>query len=225
VKFLKMKRSLLFTVMRFLFPVLAGAQIFNGGFEDNYTGWTSTGNTGIAFSATIDGETFFPYSGEKMGAITYPAMTGFIWENRLSQSVVLGPDDNYLVFYFNFWTFDEAPFDSPGFTVQVNGTEVFSISASDIGDGTVGTLDYTDWQVFCYDVSGFYSADPRPFTLQLQFNAGNTGDNQYPSGVFLDEIRLQENPVPIPPSLFILASGLLGLIGVRRRWGGSSKRY
>ena len=214
---LKTKRLFLFTAILLLFPVLAAAQMINGGFEDNYTGWTSTGNTGIASIATIAGEIFLPYSGDKMGAITYPSTTGFIWENSLSQSVVLGPDDNYLVFYYNFWTLDEAPFDSPGFTVQVNGTEVFSTSAGDIGDGTVGTLDYTGWREFCYDVSGFYSEEPRLFTLQLQFNAGNTGDNQYPSGVFLDEVRLQANPTPIPPTLLMLASGLVGLIGFRCR--------
>ena len=212
---MKTKRSLLFTALVLLFPVLAGAQIINGGFEDNFTGWTSLGNTGVVSAAMIDSQTFLPYSGDKMGAITYP--TGFIWDNSLSQSIVLGPDDNYLVFYYNFWTFDEAPFDSPGFTVQVNGTEVFSASAGDIGDGTVGSLDYTGWQEFCYDVSGFYSEESRLFTLQLQFNAGNNGDNQYPSGVFLDEVRLQAHPAPIPPTLFMLASGLVGLIGIRRR--------
>jgi hypothetical protein len=210
--------QLLLAFLLVLFPAFAGAQIINGGFENGLDGWTSFGNAGVVTTANIGGETFLPYSGEKMGAIGYPAMTGFLWENGLSQGVPLGPHDNYLVFYYNFWTFDEAPFDSPGFTVQINGSPVFSIGAGDVGDCVVEPPDFTGWRMFSFDVSGYYSEDPlRPLTLQLLFNAGNTGDNQYPSGVFLDGIRLQENPVPIPPTFVLLATGLIGLVGVRRR--------
>ncbi len=53
--------------------------------------------------------------------------------------------------------------------------------------------------------------------LEIVFNVGNTGDNQYPSGVFLDDIRLQANPVPIPPTVLMLASGLIGLVVIQRK--------
>jgi hypothetical protein len=201
----------------FLTPVVAGAAIINGGFEDDFTGWTTMGSTGLATVANFGGEMFLPYAGATIGAITYPAMTGYVWENSISQSVILGPDDNYLVLYYNFWTFDEAPFDAPGFTVQINGKDELTIDAGDYGDGVTGTLDYSGWQMFSVDVSSYYSADPRPFALQIAFNAGNTGDNQYPSGVFLDDIRLQANPVPIPPTVLMLAPGLIGLLALRRK--------
>jgi len=55
----------------------------------------------------------------------------------------------------------------------------------------------------------------------ITFNAGNTGDDQYVSGVFIDSNSLSMAPgcpvVPIPASLLLFASGLLGLVGIRRK--------
>jgi hypothetical protein len=65
---------------------------------------------------------------------------------------------------------------------------------------------------------GEYYDPTRPAIIRIAFNAGNAGDNQYASGVFLDEIKL----VPIPTTLLLFGSGLLGLIGVRRRLSPSS---
>jgi hypothetical protein len=66
---------------------------------------------------------------------------------------------------------------------------------------------------------GQYFDPNRPTTIRIAFNAGNTGDNQFASGVFLDEIRLE---IPIPSTLLLFGSGLLGLMGVRRRLRSSS---
>jgi len=71
-----------------------------------------------------------------MALITYPypSMAGYIWDNYIYQNVQLGATDKYLNFAYNFWTYDEAPFDDPGFVVAINSKTVFSIAAGDIRD-------------------------------------------------------------------------------------------
>lgn len=196
----------------------SGADLINGGFEDDYVGWTYGGNTGVVTGATVDSQMFTPFAGEKMGALSYPVMMGYVYDNYFYQDVVLEEEDNYLNFSFLFWTYDEAPFDTPGFLVEINGLTWFSLSAGDIGDGTLGTLDYTNWTSLSIPVGQYYSPG-RPVSIRISFNAGNTGDNQYPSGVFLDGTSITEvnlHPiVPIPSALLLLASGFLGLAGVR----------
>jgi hypothetical protein len=73
--------------------------------------------------------------------------------------------------------------------------------------------------VACLDVSGFYSKDSRSPILHIQFNAGNTGDRFYQSGVFLDSVQLKASPAsaPVPPSMFMLASGMMGVLVLRRK--------
>jgi len=210
-----------------LSPFIAGACPFqkdpglvNGGFEDNFLGWTTGGSTGVVTVANLplvlgqpDELTVTPVEGEKMGAITYPAMEGFVYDNLIYQDVLLEQQDKFLILNYFFWTYDEAPFDSPAFTVSINGMTMFSLSAGDVGDGVLGTLDYTGWTGLWIPVGQYYDEN-RPVTIRIAFNSGNTGDNQYASGVFLDDIQLV---VPIPTTLLLLGSGLLGLIGLRRR--------
>lgn len=198
--------------------------LVNGDFETgDFTGWTTGGNNGVVSLANLQLDlsnpaagslTVTPLAGQFMGALTYPAMEGFVYDNFIYQDVELSEQDKFLKLNFFFWTYDEAPFDSPAFTVSVNGMTVFSLSAGDVGDGELGTLDFTGWTALSIPVAQYY--DPsRPVTIRIAFNAGNTGDNQFASGVFLDEIKLV---VPIPSTLLLLGSGLLGLIGLRRRF-------
>ena len=102
------------------------------------------------------------------------------------------------------------------------------MKAGDIGDGQLGTLDYTigplagGWTGLSIPLSQYYDPD-RLTSIRISFNAGNTGDNQYPSGVFIDGTSLSENNlyqvVPVPPAALLLGSGLIGLVGLRRRMG------
>lgn len=213
-----MRIFIIFCLSILLMPAMAWSSVMNGGFEDDFTGWTTGGNTAVVTQATVDGITIDPFGGDKMASLTYPAMTGFIFDNFIYQDVVLTEGDNWLSFRYNFWTFDEAPFDNPGFTVSVNNETKFSVAAGDIGDGTPGTLDYTDWQLINIDVSEYYSEDcTRPATIRLAFNAGNTGDKHFPSGVFIDQADLTANAVPLPGAVWILGAGLAGLLGLRRQ--------
>lgn len=203
-----------------LIPGINFGAVINGGFESDLTGWTTGGNAGVVTTATIDGVVFNPIEGNKMAALTYPAMTGFVWDNYIYQDVTLGADDNYLNFSFNFWSFDEAPFDSPGFLLEINGETWYSMSAGDVGDGVLGTLDYSGWMSLSIPVAQYYNP-ARPVQIRISFSAGNTGDNQWPSGVFVDGVSLSEineHPiVPIPASLMLFFSGMIALCGIRRR--------
>jgi hypothetical protein len=205
-----------------VFPFVAEAGIVNGGFETgDFTGWTPGGNNGVVSLANLQLDLsnssagsleITPFKDTFMGALTYPALEGFVYDNFIYQDVPIGAPNLRLNLQYFFWTYDEAPFDTPGFTVSINGMTVFDKSAGDIGDGVLGTLDYTGWTPLSIAVGQYY--DPsRPATIRIAFNAGNTGDNQFASGVFLDEIQL----VPIPGTLLLLGSGLLGLVGLRRR--------
>jgi hypothetical protein len=37
----------------------------------------------------------------------------------------------------------------------------------------------------------------------------------------LDMVRMTANTVPVPPAVWLLGSGLLGIVGIRRRWSGT----
>jgi hypothetical protein len=207
------------------FPLVGQAAIVNGGFETgDFTGWTPGGNNGVVSLANLvldqndppaGSLEVTPFDGEFMGALAYPAQQGFVYDNFIYQDVQLGgPEDQILQLQYYFWTYDEAPFDNPAFTLNINNETVFSLAAADIGDGVLGTLDSTGWQLLQIDLAEYFSDDPtRPVTIRIEFGAGNSGDNQFISGVFLDQIEL----VPIPTSLLLLGSGLIGLIGMRRK--------
>lgn len=224
---MKIRKPLLFFVMLttslFLLPALAGAALINGGFESNFSGWTAVGNTSVTSLANLGGGpgtvTFTPYEGNNMAAITYPQMEGYIWENHINQDVALGETDKYLNFAYNFWTYDEAPFDNPGFVVEINGKTVFSIAAGDIGDGVLGNLDFTGWTLINIPIEQYYDPN-RPASIMISFNAGNTGDNLNPSGVFIDAVSVTESPVPVPTTILLLGSGLVAMIGLRKKTRG-----
>lgn len=201
-------------------PGTALAGIANGGFESGLDDWTVTGDAAAANVAWLDGIRFDPVSGILMASLAYNKRSDYVWENTISQEIDLTQDDNYFGFYYNFWTYDEAPFDDPGFIVAINGKTILSKSAGDIGDGTLGTLDYTGWKFFSIDISEYYSPT-RPASIMVSFAAGNAGDTNpdYASGVFIDGMEITPDPpaVPVPTSLLLMVSGLLGFVGLRRR--------
>ena len=204
-------------------PVSAVAQLANPGFESDYADWEMTGASdyGLLTAAgeVISGVEFKPFFGDRALRLSNPfiSASAYIWTNTISQTITLDPNENFLNFYYNFWTFDKAPYDNAGFMVEINGKTVFSVSAGDVGDGEVDTLDYTGWQLCSIDISEYYSGDPnRQTSILISFSAGNTSDQKYASGVYLDAITITPNALPVPASMLLLMSGLLGFVGVRR---------
>jgi len=206
-------------------PTVQAYLIINGDFETgDFTGWTTGGNNGVVSLANLQLDLsnpalgslkVTPLKGQFMGAITYPAMEGFVYDNFIYQDALLGEVDKILVLNYFFWTYDEVPFDNPAFSISINGMTVFSLSAGDIGDGVLGTLDFTGWTKLAIPVGQYY--DPsRPATIRIALNAGNTGDNQYPSGVFIDNIT--QYAIPLPSTLLLFATGLVGLARLRKKF-------
>jgi hypothetical protein len=243
-----MKKSsmVVLTLCVCLLPSLGVAALVNPGFEDDFNGWDTKGltstpgvaNLALEWPPGANTKEFSRYEGEKMAAIALNGGPGGnVWANEIAQEVVLGPDDKFFNVVYTYWTYDEAPYDKAGFLVEINGRTVYSLEAGDIGDGTVGTLDYTEgplaggWTGISIPISQYYSPDPaRPVSIRLSFSAGNTGDDKYPSGAFVDAplesegSSLSKDPIPgftvipIPTSLLLLGSGLIGLISIRRRF-------
>jgi hypothetical protein len=213
----------------FLIPAVAAAALVNGGFESDFSGWTTGGNTAIVTAYnlirdlndnTSGTESFAPFEGAKMAAISDPTLGGSLWSNYVLQDVTVGPDDNYLNFAYNFWTYDEAPFDDPGLLVEINGRTWFTAKAGDIGDGQTETLDFTGWNALSIPIAQYY--DPvRPASIRISFNAGNTGDAQFPSGALIDGTSVSQSNafpvVPVPTTALLLGSALVGVIGLRAK--------
>jgi hypothetical protein len=223
----------LLIVSLLMIPTFAGAALLNPGFEEGLNHWNPAGTVSAPVQAFIEGTEFTPYEGNVMAALSDPTVGGNIWDNSIHQDVIIGSDDNFLNFVFIFWTLDEAPFDNPGFLMEINGKTILSMRAGDISNGA-GNLAYTQgpldgWTGISIPVSQYYSSSGRAASIRISFNAGNTGDSLNPSGVFIDapldsddSFTLAPIPgfkiVPIPGSVLLLGSGLGGILLLRNRF-------
>lgn len=144
-------------------------------------------------------------------------------------------------FYYNFLTWDYAGYDEPGFYVNVvdsTGAPINSLfyNAADVDTGSQ-PLDLTGWTP--YMLNGLNPLE----TYSVEIGAGNTGDgsvqsfaffdwddpnddtfptsliNPIPYGQagFTDYFYSENHAVPVPAAVWLLGSGLLGIIGLRRR--------
>jgi len=125
--------------------------------------WVTTGDVKIENGGLI-----------QIGNENYTGDIGnYLWENRLLQSI--SPGAKTLSFDYNFNTTDDSFSDIPGFRVIVNGNTILTISAS---SGNV------DWTNFSWDLSLF----DQDKNINVEFQAGNTGDRINQSWVILRNI-------------------------------------
>jgi len=173
-------------------------KITNGDFESGLTGWTKAGKVVVLSTDTINDAapssavTVTPVSGLNMVVIGKPthstdeddATSGnYVWENRLMGSFDSGVKS--LSLQYNFFTRDFSPFDNPGFFVRLNGQEIFKLNtlSANPTDENDGLAYNTGWSEFYYDLSNHNDSK-----VNLGIYGGNTGDQDYQSWVYIDEI-------------------------------------
>lgn len=149
-------------------------KITNGDFSSgDLLGWTTVGNVSIGSS-----------SGDYFAIIGNQTEPGnYLWDNRLMQSFASGAKSLSLA--YNFFSRDFGSFDNPGFAIKLNGQEIYSLSNFDVNPSGIpdGTVRYTDWQEFKYDLSQVDTSK-----TNLAIYAGNTGDKDYQSWAYVDKI-------------------------------------
>ncbi|MBU4377395.1 MAG: PEP-CTERM sorting domain-containing protein [Candidatus Omnitrophica bacterium] len=217
----------------------ASAYLPDFGFEGgNWGGWASQGSENAVLGLDVfpkdddSSMTVLPYYGSYMARVNsydgesdlYPPDAPFyVFNNFITQTFEWGGED--MSFWYNYFTWDYGewdegqfyPYDDPGFSVWLDGSEIWSWSASSLDDegGIDNAVDSTGWQQFTFTADNFrglYYEEGSEIALWIY--AGNTGDDEVPSWVYIDGER---NVIPEPMTMSLLGLGILGLAGFRRK--------
>ena len=171
----------------------AVAALVNGGFETgDLTGWTQVGtDPGVSLYVAP----FNPHSG------TYHATTGYSadWQ-YIGQDIATTLGQSYTV---DFWLSngDATPGGDNRFVARWNGT-----TKIDLLNLPYDSPDYTHYS---------YTAVATGTSTTIDF-----GFIYNPGWFDFDDVSMNQvsSAVPIPGAIWLLGSGLIGLIGIRRRF-------
>ena len=188
-------------------PVL----VKNGGFETgDLSYWSSGGQAGVQKAVVYSGS-YAAYIGtvdfDKDNKNDFTNGAGDnVYNNWIQQTIdVTGADS--LSLWYNVYTNDYGNNDNPAFVIKINDTPEMTIAAKDISGGKTG------WTSWTYDLTGY---DGNSLTLTIY--AGNTYDTSFQSWAYVDDVSLTyPDPVPLPPSAYMLFPVLAGLVFWRRK--------
>lgn len=196
-----LKAVLVILALIFATSSTAGANlVVNGGFETgDLSGWTRSGGTGSSLYADVYRNPVYNPSYPKFA---FPVHSGtyhlrneytFNWQ-YITQNIITTPGQSYAV---DFWLADADIWADAVFRALWNGTEMIYLY-----DINRNTMPYT---YFSY--TGVATGSLTTIEFGFRFN---------PLGYGLDDISV--NAVPIPGAIWLLGSGLIGLIGMRRKF-------
>ncbi|MBD3279447.1 MAG: hypothetical protein GF390_01920 [Candidatus Pacebacteria bacterium] len=150
--------------------------LINSSFEQDLLGWQTTGQVQVVTPDQTSTAHPVPLVGQKMVQLSALNSNQSLLNNTLSQQLA----NDQPLYNLSFWYYllsEEAAlgFDEPAFIVQVNGQLVYQVWAQDLAK--------PGWQQVILNLTDL---DARQ--AQLQFAAGNTGDQLFAPVVYLDQI-------------------------------------
>ena len=195
-------------------PGLAGAYTLeNSGFEEgDFTGWTTNSLvfTGVVTgSTTHDGQIYLPVWGDYFAVAT--AGLGAYVRTQISQTLWLNAGE-----ILTGWALfdcqesrlygDTTYNDTAAVIVNIGASYHYRWGSTRAAVGPYGHTAWESW-FFTADESGYHT---------IIYEVYNGGDNLQSSRAYFDAYQISD-PVPLPGAVWLLGSGLPGLIGIGRK--------
>jgi hypothetical protein len=122
------------------------------------------------------------------------------------------------VLSLDYWINDTGYESDDAFYVTISDGSVFATflnfgetgleSSASVDDGTA------NWNSFSLDLEDLISTYAFGESLSLTISVDT---NAATENIFVDNVAFTANPVPVPAAVWLLGSGLLGLLGIRRK--------
>jgi len=169
-----------------------------------YTGWVNGNLDGVLYTDSYDGRTGFMFLNSSFGG------WGSISVLYDADGAGLGADFSGATAITMAFDPDHVGFEKPSvLSVKLTDGSGASASVSRIWDTYDASLGWTDVNFMLSDFSGVDLADI--FSLSWTYEA------DYANDVAFDYLAV-DAPVPLPGAMWLLGSGLIGLVGLRRRF-------
>jgi len=210
-------------VLVLVLAVFAEASIVNGSFEDGLNNWTSS--TGSAHFSTMasytlyDGSILNPDDGSSFAVVTGD---NFLPPPTMSQTISFKAGDVLSgVAALEINALGNPPV--PGvpnrhdyLKITIDSLEVLKIENIDswVEDPVGAWRGYQSWTPWQWTVPA--DGDYILYLFESTEKPSNDSTNGWYVHAFFDDIRVSS--VPIPGALWLLGSGLIGIVGIRRKF-------